>query len=95
LALARDGIAAIKLSAPFRTSQVAGYRDLDPIVDVLLREVGAGSLMWGSDWPFIAVPQRPTYAETMAPLDRWLGTGDDRHEVLWRTPARLFGFEDR
>jgi predicted TIM-barrel fold metal-dependent hydrolase len=95
LALARDGIAAIKLSAPFRTSQVAEYRDLDPIVDVLLNEAGAGSLMWGSDWPFIAVDRRPSYAGTMAPLDRWLGSGDDRDQVLWRTPARLFGFEDR
>lgn len=95
LALARDGIAAVKLSAPFRVSADADYRDLDPIVDVLLNEVGPGSLMWGSDWPFIAVPHRPTYADTMAPLDRWLGSGDDREQVLWRTPARLFGFEGR
>jgi predicted TIM-barrel fold metal-dependent hydrolase len=95
LALARDGIAAIKLSAPFRVSADAEYRDLDPIVEVLLREVGPGNLMWGSDWPFIAVPHRPTYADTMAPLDRWLGSGDGRDQVLWRTPARLFGFEGR
>jgi predicted TIM-barrel fold metal-dependent hydrolase len=93
LDLARDGLAAIKLSAPFRVSGDASYRDLDPIVEALLEEVGPGSLMWGSDWPFIAVDRRPTYAETMAPLDRWLGSGDDRNQVLWRTPARLFGFE--
>jgi hypothetical protein len=31
----------------------------------------------------------------IAPLDRWLGSGDDRDQVLWRTPARLFGFEGR
>jgi len=93
LRLARDGLAAVKLSAPFRVSGVAGYRDLDPIVEVLLREAGPGNLMWGSDWPFIAVPQRPTFADTRAPLDRWLGFSDDRDQVLWRTPARLFGFE--
>jgi predicted TIM-barrel fold metal-dependent hydrolase len=92
LALARDGLAAIKLSAPFRISADARYRDLDPVVEVLLKEVGAGSLMWGSDWPFTAVPHRPTYADTMAPLDRWLASGDDRDQVLWHTPARLFGF---
>lgn len=95
LALARDGLAAIKLSAPFRVSRDAQYRDLDPIVEVLLKEVGAGGLMWGSDWPFIGVPHRPAYADTMAPLDRWLPSGDDRDQVLWRTPARLFGFEGR
>lgn len=93
LGLARDGIAAVKLSAPFRVSADADYRDLDPIVEVLLREVGPGKLMWGSDWSFIAVPHRPTYADTMAPLDRWLGSGDDRDQVLWHTPVRLFGFE--
>jgi len=93
LRLARDGLAAVKLSAPFRVSGVAGYRDLDPIVQVLLREAGPGNLMWGSDWPFIEVPHRPTFVDTMAPLDRWLGFGDDRDQVLWRTPARLFGFE--
>ena len=92
LALARDGRAAIKISAPFRVSGEPEYRDLDPIVEVLLKKVGAGSLMWGSDWPFTAVERRPTYADTMAPLDRWLGSGDDRDQVLWRTPARLFGF---
>jgi hypothetical protein len=86
LRLARDGLAAVKLSAPFRVSGVAGYRDLDPIVEVLLREAGPGNLMWGSDWPFIEVPHRPTFVDTMAPLDRWLGFGDDRDQVLWRTP---------
>jgi predicted TIM-barrel fold metal-dependent hydrolase len=93
LGLARDGLAAVKLSAPFRVSADASYRDLDPIVEVLVREAGPGNLMWGSDWPFIAVSHRPTLADTMAPLDRWLGSGDDRDQVLWRTPARLFGFE--
>ncbi|HEU4380281.1 MAG TPA: amidohydrolase family protein [Hyphomicrobiaceae bacterium] len=93
LDLARDGIACIKLSAPFRISGDAEYRDLDPVVEVLLKEVGPGRLMWGSDWPCIAVDRRPTYAKTMAPLDRWLGSGDDRDQVLWHTPARLFGFE--
>jgi predicted TIM-barrel fold metal-dependent hydrolase len=95
LGLARDGLAAVKLSAPFRVSGDTGYRDLDPIVEVLLREAGPGNLMWGSDWPFIAVQHRPTFADIMAPLDRWLGSGDDRDQVLWRTPARLFGFEGR
>lgn len=95
LALARDGLAAIKLSAPFRVSADAKYRDLDPIVEMLLKEVGPASLMWGSDWPFTGVAHRPTYADTMKPLDRWLASDDDRDQVLWHTPARLFGFEGR
>jgi predicted TIM-barrel fold metal-dependent hydrolase len=95
LALARDGLAAIKLSAPFRISSVSDYSDLDRIVEELLKQVGPGSLMWGSDWPFTSLTQRPTYADTMAPWSRWLASAEEREQVLWRTPARLFGFEDR
>ena len=95
LALARDGLAAIKLSAPFRISSVSDYSDLDPIVEELLKHVGTASLMWGSDWPFTGLTRRPTYADTMAPWSRWLASTEDREQVLWRTPARLFGFEDR
>jgi predicted TIM-barrel fold metal-dependent hydrolase len=94
-ALAQDGIAAIKLSAPFRISRTRpSYDDLDPVIGMLLTRVGADSLMWGSDWPFPAVSPRLSYADALAPLARWLTSDDDREKVLWRTPARLFGFEE-
>ncbi len=95
LALARDGLAAIKLSAPFRISSVSDYSDLDPIVEELMEHAGPANLMWGSDWPFTGLTHRPTYADTMAPWSRWLASTEEREQVLWRTPARLFGFEDR
>lgn len=95
LALARDGIAAIKLSAPFRISAVRpGYDDLAPAVDALLERAGIDTLIWGSDWPFPDVAPRLNYADTLAPIARWLGSGEERNRVLWRNPARLFGFNE-
>ncbi|HEX7075432.1 MAG TPA: amidohydrolase family protein [Hyphomicrobiaceae bacterium] len=93
--LALDGIATIKLSAPFRISRRRPeYDDLDPIVELLLTKVGPDSLIWGSDWPFPGVSPRLSYGDTLAPLARWLTSPEDREKVLWQTPARLFGFEE-
>ena len=92
-ALARDGIAVIKLSAPFRISRRRpAYEDLAPVVEVLLKQVGPDALIWGSDWPFPDVAPRLGYGDAMAPLATWLTSSEDRERVLWRTPARLFGF---
>ncbi len=95
LALGREGIATVKLSSPFRVSRMlAGFDDLDPYVDELLRAFGVEGCVWGSDWPFINVPRRPIYADVMAPLSRWLPDPRDRARVLSHNPRRLFGFED-
>jgi predicted TIM-barrel fold metal-dependent hydrolase len=93
LGLGRDGIATVKLSSPFRvSSMLAGYDDLDPYVDELLKAFGVEGCLWGSDWPFINVPRRPLYADVLAPLSRWLPDPGDRAHVLVHNPRRLFGF---
>ena len=93
LALGRAGNTTVKFSSLFRVSRMlAGFDDLDPFVDELLKSFGVDGCVWGSDWPFINVPRRPTYADVMAPLSRWLPDPGDRTRVLARNPARLFGF---
>ncbi len=93
LALGREGLATVKLSSPFRVStKLAGYEDLDPYVEELLKAFGVAGCLWGSDWPFINVPRRPVYADVMAPLSRWLPDAGDRTRVLSHNPRRLFGF---
>jgi predicted TIM-barrel fold metal-dependent hydrolase len=32
------------------------------------------------------------YAPVLANLERWIADPRDRQQVLWETPARLFGF---
>ena len=95
LAMGREGLAVAKLSSLFRVSQmIRGFDDLDPYVDELLKAFGVQGCIWGSDWPFINVPRRPTYADVLAPLSRWLPDAGDRAYVLSHNPRRLFGFGD-
>jgi predicted TIM-barrel fold metal-dependent hydrolase len=95
LDLGRAGVATVKLSSPFRVSRMlSGFESLDPFVAELLAAFSVQACLWGSDWPFINVPQRPTYADVMAPLMRWFPDADDRECVLTRNPQRLFGFGD-
>jgi len=92
LALGRDGNAAVKLSAAFRSATAPAFAEVDPYAAALLAAFGIERCIWGSDWPFIGVPRRPSYAEVLAPLARWLPDADDRARVLWHNPVRLFGF---
>jgi predicted TIM-barrel fold metal-dependent hydrolase len=94
LALGRDGLATVKLAGAFRYSlQPHPYRDAEPYVAALIRAFGLDACVWGSDWPFLRPGQRLDYGPTLAMLTRWLPDARDRHRVLWRTPARLFGFK--
>lgn len=92
LALGREGMATAKLSSPFRVSRMlAGFEDLDPFVAELLAAFGVDGCLWGSDWPFINVSRRPSYADVMAPLSRWFPEPADRQRVLTHNAQRLFG----
>ena len=93
LALGRDGLAAVKLSSPFRVAEArSGAHPLDPFAAALIEAYGLDACVWGSDWPFLGIASPPSYDEAIDWLARWVPDSDDRKRVLWRTPARLFGF---
>jgi predicted TIM-barrel fold metal-dependent hydrolase len=93
LALGRSGNGAVKLSAPFRVaSPASNYAALDQHVAALLQAFGIERCIWGSDWPFLAVDHRVDYGTLRDPLARWLPDARQREQVLWRNPARLFGW---
>jgi hypothetical protein len=50
--------------------------------------------MWGSDWPFLRAPERIDYGLVLKLVERLIPDPGDRHEVLWETPMRLFGFDE-
>ena len=76
----------VKLSGPFRFFNAFSPRaETEPFVRALIE--------WGSDWPFLRLPVRMDYGPVLANLHRWFPDERDRHEVLWETPARLFGFD--
>lgn len=41
----------VKLSAPYRMSQLKGYRDLEPYAREIIRLKGSTRVVFGSDWP--------------------------------------------
>jgi predicted TIM-barrel fold metal-dependent hydrolase len=95
LALGRAGRAIIKLSAPFRVAAANdNYAALDAHVEALLGAFDVERRLWGSDWPFLALPAGMAYAASLAALRRWLPDAEDRDAALRGNPARLFGFSE-
>lgn len=92
LQLGREGH-AVKLSGPFRFSaRPSPYEDVVPFIDALLETFTPARCVWGSDWPFLRMQDRPDYGSVLAMSRRWLPEEDARRAVLSDTPARLFGF---
>lgn len=93
LELGRRGNAAVKLSGPFRYSRRGWpYEDCDPFVAALIDAFTLDNCVWGSDWPFVRMPQRIDYGPTHQMLARWLPDASDARKVLWESPSRWFGF---
>ncbi|HEY6336740.1 MAG TPA: amidohydrolase family protein [Alphaproteobacteria bacterium] len=93
LALGRQGNAAVKLSAPFRiSSQKEGFSDLDGYAEALIAAFGIENCVWGSDWPFVNLPGGFRYDAALRAVERWIRDPEQRAQVLWRNPCRLFGF---
>lgn len=96
LGLAREGRAAIKISAPFRLSRRShDFADLAPIVGALVAAFGIENCIWGSDWPFLDVQGAMEYGTALAALSRLIPDGKLCRQVLWDNPVRLFGFAEQ
>ena len=84
--------AILKLSGGFRVSrQPYPHTDLDPFIEAYRRHVPPENLVWGSDWPFLATAERPTYRSTLDLFERWFPDHTDQQRILRHNPARLFG----
>ncbi|XWN30303.1 MAG: amidohydrolase family protein [Devosia sp.] len=95
LQLAHVSQVVVKLSGAFRLSQEAApHEDVRPFAERIVEAFGPDRLVWGSDWPFIGVSahRRPSYADTLANLSRWVDHPSDRDAILCHTPRRLFGW---
>jgi predicted TIM-barrel fold metal-dependent hydrolase len=93
LEFGRSHDAVVKLSGPFRSSlQGWPFLDVDPFVAAAIEAYTLERCVWGSDWPFVHMDERVDYGPGFACLSRWLPDRAQRRQVLWDTPARLFGF---
>lgn len=94
LRMADTGRAAVKLSGAIRSSREPyPFRDLDPFVRALLAAYTPENCIWGSDWPFIKLTEKPDYRQALSCLDCWVPGEQDRRKILWETPAKLFGLQ--
>jgi 2-pyrone-4,6-dicarboxylate lactonase len=98
----------IKLSGPYQISERApGYDDVASIARSLFA-AAPGRSVWGSDWPHPggarrALDAKPTDIEPFRDEDDarnvglvgdWLPDVEQRHQLLVKNPASLFGFGD-
>lgn len=94
----------LKLSAPYRVSQVPDYSDLQAAVQTYA-EIAPERLLWASDWPHTGGDggrsRDPTQIEpfraedagsTLNTMASWLQTPALIEHVLVHNPAQLYGF---
>jgi predicted TIM-barrel fold metal-dependent hydrolase len=67
------------------------HRDLLPYVRALVDAFGPDRCVWGSDWPFLRMPERVDYGPLLTLLAEQVPDADARRRILWDTPVREFG----
>jgi predicted TIM-barrel fold metal-dependent hydrolase len=75
----------VKLSGAYRLGEV----DPTTLAPMWLHELGAGALLWGSDWPCTNHEHLASYQDLFCALQSWVG---DEHlnQVLSLNPQRLY-----
>lgn len=94
LALGREREAHVKLSGYYKFSQQPyPYEDTWPFIAALVDAFTLDRCVWGSDYPFLRAPERLDYGPLLAVLTKLFPDPGDQHRLLWRTPAKLLGFD--
>lgn len=78
----------VKLSGPYRVA----YPDRAALATILLSELGADRLVWGSDWPWTQNEDGRSYAALLTDLKTWVPDAAARAQILTRSAEALFGF---
>ncbi len=107
LRLVRDGVAYVKLTAPYRlTASHPPHPDVDIFGEALI-QANSRQMLWGSDWPFVVpLPGGPTGPYKDVGLDRPKPVAKSMYEVfrnwvdaetaqriLVENPQRLYQFD--
>ena len=87
----RAGRAVLKLSGCTKVSRAPyPHHDLLPYLRAALAEFGPDRCVWGSDWPFLRMPERVDYAPLLTLLAEQVPDAEERRRILWETPVREF-----
>jgi len=82
----------VKLAAAYRSWPDPRGPAARHAAGALLQALGAGRLVWGSDWPHTQHQEIADYASTHAALADWVPDAAARDTILVDTPSQLFGF---
>lgn len=93
LSLLKNSDGWVKMSGAFRQSvDGSPYRDTIPFAHALVA-VRPDRLVWGSDWPHVAIkPPMPEIGELLDLFAEWIPDGDQRNRVLVDNANKLYGF---
>jgi predicted TIM-barrel fold metal-dependent hydrolase len=89
---ASSGRVWVKLSAAYRNWADQRSDAARAAAQALLQALGAGRLLWGSDWPHTQHQHLADYGSTQAALADWVPDVETRRRILADTPAALFRF---
>jgi predicted TIM-barrel fold metal-dependent hydrolase len=93
LGLASSARAVVKLSGFSKFSlQDYPFADTLPTVHALIAAYGPEQCIWASDWPFLKATRRLDYGPLLQLFARAVPDAVMRHQLLWTTPLKLFGF---
>ena len=101
LALLKSGKVYVKISAPYRISQLAGYPDASAVARAMI-DANPDCIVWGTDWPHPGAAKRdPAAIEPFRPEDNgaalnrlatWTKDSKELAKILVDNPARLYDF---
>jgi 2-pyrone-4,6-dicarboxylate lactonase len=81
-----------KLSGAYRISdQFDDYADVIPLAQTLI-EASPDRMVWGSDWPHVAITRIPNTGKMRNLLATWAPEPDVRHKILVTNPQALYDF---
>lgn len=83
----------VKLSGAYRISRHfdQDFDDVIPFAQALIA-AAPDHMVWGSDWPHVAIPRMPDTGHLLNLLARWAPDPEQRQRILVDNPARLYDF---
>jgi predicted TIM-barrel fold metal-dependent hydrolase len=90
IALVRDGMCYVKLSAPYRLSaQPPPWRDVMPLAEAFT-QANPHACLWGSDWPHVDTDSRIQTSDVVDALSAWVPDAATRRIVTTHATHSLF-----
>jgi predicted TIM-barrel fold metal-dependent hydrolase len=95
LRIAKTKRVSVKLSGYSKFSNVPyPFEDTWPFVRALVDAFTLERCLWASDWPFLRAPRRQDYGPLIELAELLFPNADERRQLFYETPRRLFGFGD-